>query len=517
MATVFTNGPIITLESSLPEADWLAVEGGQITGVGLGNPPTAADSYDLAGCCLLPGFQDAHVHPPIGGLAMNRCDLHEVDPGDYLDTISSYAASHPDEPWILGGGWAMHDFAGGIALAAVLDAVVPDRPVLLHGTEGHGAWANTKALRLGSIDSATPDPDDGRIERFADGAPNGTLQEGAVALVERVIPPVSITDLRDGITSARRYLTGLGITAWQDAWVTPEAQAAYLALDRAGELRATVVGALWWDRDRGIEQLDEIIERSRQGSSRFLPQAVKLMVDGVCENGTAAMLAPYSGSDDRGIQFIDREILLEAVPQIMAAGLQPHFHAIGDRAIRDSLDAVAAGDPGDVAATRPHIAHIQVIDPQDVPRFGQLGVTANAQALWACNDGCMLDLTAPRLGERTLLQYPFRSLIDGGAYFACGSDWSVSTADPFAQMAVATTRRDNSAAEPFVPEQAVTRAEALHAFTMGSARVNHRETESGSLTAGKVADMVVASENPLTAPDLAAVAAEATFISGRAV
>ena len=517
MATVFTNGPILTLEPSLPVADWLVVDGGRISGIGLGDPPGAAATYDLAGRCLLPGFQDAHVHPPMGGLAMNRCDIHEVDPADYLDTIAAYAGSHPAEDWILGGGWAMHDFAGGMALASVLDSIVPDRPVLLHGSEGHGAWANTRALQMAGIDAGTADPPDGRIERFDDRSPNGTLQEGAVALVEMVVPPTTVAEVRAGIVSGQRYLTALGITAWQDAWVTGEAQEAYLAADRAGELHGTVIGALWWDRERGVEQIDEIIERSKQGSERFLPRAVKFMVDGVCENGTAAMLTPYEGSADRGIQFIDRAILLEAVPRIMAAGLQPHFHAIGDRAIRDALVAVDAGDPAHVAAVRPHIAHIQVIDPKDVPRFGQLGVAANAQAFWACYDGCMIELTAPRLGERTTLQYPFRSLIDGGAPFACGSDWSVSTADPFAQMAVATTRREDNAAEAFVPEQAITREEALRGFTMGSAWVNHREQESGSLVAGKFADMVVASENPLEAKDLFLVTAEATFIGGAAI
>jgi predicted amidohydrolase YtcJ len=281
VATVFTNGPILTMESSLPMADWLVVDGGRITGVGLGDPPVAPDRYDLAGRCLLPGFQDAHVHPPIGGLAMNRCDIHEVEPAQYLDTIAAYAASHPNEEWILGGGWAMHDFPGGLALASVLDSVVPDRPVLLHGSEGHGAWANTRALQLAGIDATTLDPQDGRIERFDDGSPNGTLQEGAVALVERVVPPTKVAELQAGIVSAQRYLTSLGITGWQDAWVTEEVQEAYLAIDRAGELRGTVIGSLWWDRERGVEQIDDLIERSHNRSAQFSPRSVKLMVDGV--------------------------------------------------------------------------------------------------------------------------------------------------------------------------------------------------------------------------------------------
>ncbi len=453
---------------------------------------------------------------------MNRCDLNEVAPARYLDTIAAYAAAHPELPWILGGGWAMHDFAGGIARAELLDTVVADRPVLLHGSEGHGAWVNSAALELAGVDAATPDPSDGRIERDPDGKPNGTLQEGAVDLVERVTPPLEVDELRAGIVTAQGYLLGLGITAWQDAWVTATAQAAYLDADRHGELVASVVGALWWDRNRGPEQLDELIERSRDGSGRFRPGAVKLMVDGVCENGTASMLEPYeadfrNAAADRGIQFISRDVLLEAVPRIMAAGLQPHFHGIGDKAIRDSLDAVAAAKREDAVRTRPHVAHIQVIDRADVPRFGALGVAANAQCLWACNDECMVDLTKPRLGARAALQYPFRSLLDSGARLVCGSDWSVSTADPFAQMAVATTRSHRVDAEPFEVGQALTRREALRGFTLGSAWINHREDVSGSLRAGKRADLVLASDNPLTVEDLNDVCVVATFVGGAVV
>ncbi|NND03771.1 MAG: amidohydrolase [Acidimicrobiia bacterium] len=516
MATLFHNGSIVTMEPG-PEPDWLVVDGASVAGVGFGPPPNTEERFDLDGRCLLPGLQDAHVHPPIGGVAMNRCDLHEVQPAAYLETIAAYAAANPDLPWILGGGWAMHDFAGGIARADLLDTVVPDRPALLHGSEGHGAWANSHALRLAGIDASTPDPIDGRIERLPGGAPIGTLQEGAVALVERVTPPTTLAELRAGIVTAQQYLLGHGITGWQDAWVTPQTQAAYIEADSRGELIATAVGAMWWDRGLGIEQIPELVGRSRDSSPRFRPTAVKLMVDGVCENGTASMLEPYESGEGFGIQFITREVLLEAVPRIMEAGLQPHFHGIGDKAIRDALDAVAAGDPIDVARTRPHIAHIQVVDEADVERFGRLGVAANAQALWACNDGCMVDLTKPRLGARARQQYPFRSLIDEGARLACGSDWSVSTADPFAQMAVATTRTHDDSADPFEPQQALTRREALHGFTVGSAWINHREDESGSLRSGKRADLVVVTDNPLAVADLRDVAVTDTFVGGVAV
>ena len=157
MATLFYNGPILTVEAG-PAPEWLVVEAGLIAGVGFGPPPNTEERYDLDGRCLLPGLQDAHVHPPIGGVAMNRCDLHHLEPPEYIAAISSYAARHPDLPWILGGGWSMPDFPGGIARAELLDKAVPDRPALLYGSEGHSAWANSAALRLAGVDAATPDP-----------------------------------------------------------------------------------------------------------------------------------------------------------------------------------------------------------------------------------------------------------------------------------------------------------------------------------------------------------------------
>lgn len=510
--TVFVNGPIWTGTTERP--DWVAVEGSRIVSVGHGVPPDG-ERFDLDGRCLLPGFQDAHVHPAIGGLAMLRCELHGVDPSDYVSTIAAYAEANPDAAWILGGGWPMNAFAGGIAHRDTLDAVVPDRPVLLHSSEGHAAWVNTRALAVAGIDHTTPDPPNGRIERDPDGTPNGTLQEGAVDLVERFAPEDTETEVARAILAAQTHLISLGITGWQDAWVRAVDHAAYHQLVRDGRLKAHVFGSLWWDRERDIDQLDELVAMSREGAQKYRPGGIKLMVDGVIENGTGAMCSPYIGTNDLGLMFLDDPTLGAVVPRIMALGLQPHFHAIGDRAIRSALNAVQAGDRADIAAVRPHIAHIHVIDPVDVPRFGALGVAANAQSLWACHDETMVDLTIPRLGAtRTTWQYPFRSLVDGGAHLAAGSDWSVSTADPFAQMAVAVTRASADAPEPLLPHQALTRVEALRAFTVGSAWVNHDETRSGTIEVGKAADLVVASDDPLTVADLASVRTEATYIGG---
>jgi hypothetical protein len=272
---------------------------------------------------------------------------------------------------------------------------------------------------------------------------------------------------------------------------------------------------LVWDRYRGVEQLDELLAMTLEGTDRYRPTAIKFMVDGVIENGTGAVCSPYVDTDDVGLLFLDADLLNEVVPRVMAAGIQPHFHAIGDRAIKIALDSVAAGTRNDATNVRPHIAHIHLVDPADVPRFAELGVAANAQALWACNDLTMVDLTIPRLGaERAGWQYPFRAFIDAGAHLAAGSDWSVSTANPFAQMAVAVTRATAAAPEPFLPDQALTRVEALRAFTIGSAWVDHDEQRAGTIEVGKEADLVIASDDPLTVGDLASVRVEATMVRG---
>jgi hypothetical protein len=493
------------------------IDGKRITAVGEG-PPPLGDIFDLEGRTLIPGLQDAHVHPPIGGLAMIRCELHDVDPGEYARVIGEYADAHPDKPWIIGGGWPMNVFEGGIARREVLDRVVPDRPVLLHSTEGHAAWVNSAALAAAGVDASTPDPPFGRIERDPDGTPNGTLQEGAVDLVEKFAPADTVDEVMEGIVAAQRHLLSLGITGWQDAWVRPVDHDAYTRLDGCRELIARVAGSLWWDRERGIDQLEDLIAMVGEKGDRYQPLGIKLMVDGVIENGTGAMCSPYADSGDNGITFLPREMLIDIVPRIMAAGIQPHFHAIGDCAIRSALDAVEAGNPEHAERVRPHIAHIHVMDPLDVPRFAQLGVTANAQALWACNDDTMTNLTVGRLGpERVEWQYPFRSLLDAGARLAAGSDWSVSTADPFAQMAVAVTRRTKDDPTPLLPEQSLTVEEALTAFTRGSAYVNHDERRAGSIRPGKAADLLVISDDPFSVEDLSTISVDATFVAGSVV
>lgn len=510
---LFTGGPVLTPAGRTATA--VAVTGDRITAVGnaevhdLTGPGT--EVVDLAGRLLLPGFQDAHVHPVPAGLELTQCDLTGARTAkDTLAAVRAYADAHPEREWITGGGWSMEAFEGGTPTKELLDAVVPDRPVYLPNRDHHGAWVNTRALELAGVTRDTPDPADGRFERDASGEPTGMLQEGAMQYVGRITPPATSADRLAALLHAQRHLHALGITAWQDALVgtflgMPDPSEAYLTAARDGSLTARVVGALWWDRARGAEQIPELVERRAALShGRFRATSVKLMLDGVAENGTASLLDPYldkcgCATANRGTSFIDPARLPAYVTELDALGFQCHFHALGDRAVRDALDAVEvarkANGPSD---TRPHLAHLQVVHPDDVPRFAHLGATANIQPLWAAHEPQMDELTIPFLGpERTAWQYPFGALLNSGARLAAGSDWPVSSPDPLQGIHVAVNRVAPDAGDTpvFLPAERIGLAEALVAYTAGSAYVNHLD-DTGEVRAGALADLVVLDRDP---------------------
>jgi len=360
---------------------------------------------------------------------------------------------------------------------------------------------NTRALEVAGITAATADPADGRIERTADGGPQGTLHEGAMALVERLLPETTIDEVVEGLLLAQAYLQRLGITAWQDAWVDAQGLEAYRRLAGAGRLTSRVVAAQWWQRDRGDEQIAGMVEeRSRSSIGRLTAGTVKLMLDGVIENFTASVLEPYldghgQPTANRGLDFIDPEALKGHVTRLDGLGFQVHLHALGDRAVRQGLDAVeAARQANGMTDTRPHLAHLQLVDPADWPRFPALGAGANIQPLWARAEPQMTELTIPFLpAERVGLHYPFASLRRAGARLVGGSDWMVSTPNVMQQIEVAVRRvdPDHREREPFLPDERIDLVTALDAYTMGGAWANHADDTTGSIEIGKLADLVV--------------------------
>ncbi len=559
---------------AVPSAVQVAVVDGRIAAVDADlsawrGPDT--EVVDLAGGMLHAGFVDAHIHPIQGGLERLGCDLSDgSSAADYARLITDYARLNPprgcdaSRAWITGGGWAMSAFPGGTPSVAELDAIEPIRPVFLYNRDHHGAWANSAALALAGITADTPDPTDGRIERLPDGSPQGTLHEGAAALVAAVAPAATPDDEYAALLEAQRYAHSFGITAWQDAIVGDYFGASDTALvyRRAlaeGRLTVDVVGALWWDRTRGVEQVPELVARREAHAaelgpaSRFRLSAVKIMADGVVENGTASMLEPYRVLDGAspsehptGIAFVGGQALTDAIVALDAAGFSAHVHVIGDRAVRDALDAFEAAAAANDWSERPlsdvrrhHLAHLQFVHPDDVARFAALGVTANMQALWACNEQQMRELTVPLVGpERAATQYPFASILRaGGASGAAtdarprlcaGSDWPVSTPDPWQAIHVAVNRTlpaddPEHDPEPLLAHEALTLAEAFDAYTAGSAFINGRGTGdvevTGVIAVGAVADLAATDRDPFAGPAVSIHTTRyvGTWVAGRRV
>ncbi|MCX4530852.1 amidohydrolase [Streptomyces sp. NBC_00841] len=535
---VFTRGAVFTADPARTRATSLAVVGDRIAAVGhdevreLIGPGT--EVVDLRGKLLLPGFQDAHIHAVFGGTELAECDLTgTVGVEEYLGRIRAYADAHPDHLWITGGGWSMESFDGGLPTRQLLDSVVPDRPVLLSNRDHHGAWANTRALELAGITASTPDPADGRIEREPDGTPSGMLQEGASALVSRLVPASTPADRLAGLLRAQKLLHSLGVTGWQDALLgvfsgRPDPSDAYLTAARDGSLTARVTGALWWDRERGAEQIDELVAlREKLNHGRFRAGSVKIMQDGIAENFTAAMTSPYldgcgCATANSGLSFVDPRELRSHVTRLDALDFQVHFHALGDRAVREALDAIeAAVEANGHRGNRHHLAHLQVVHPDDLARFARLGAIANIQPLWAAHEPQMDELTIPFLGpERAAWQYPFGDLLRAGATLAAGSDWPVSSPDPIEGLHVAVNRMEPGATDGrvFLPEQRLDLATAVAAYTAGTAHVNGLD-DTGSLRPGNLADLVVLDRDIFTAPpeEIAEARVLRTYVGGTLV
>jgi len=298
-ADLVVHGDVWTGDAVRRWAHGVAVRGDRIVAVGSPaelSPLVGPATRVVEAPMVVPGFQDSHIHAPFAGRNLRNVYLLDTHGREaYLEQIRAYADAHPDREWILGGGWAMEFFPGGNPHKDDLDAIVPDRPVFLFNKDTHGAWVNSRALEIAGIDDSTPDPADGRYERDADGRITGMLHEGAAySFDERFVPKPSHDEWKAAILVAQEHLHRLGITAWQDAWVTPQTQDAYADLADEGLLTARVVGALWWDRHRGLDQIEELVSRrDRSLRDRFRPTTVKIMTDGVLENYTGSLLAPY--------------------------------------------------------------------------------------------------------------------------------------------------------------------------------------------------------------------------------
>jgi len=529
-ATLFSGGAIWTGSA---DTDALLIVDGIVRAVGnqaraLAAQTATVDHVDLDGGFLMPSFGDGHAHPLYGGLesvgpAVRGCA--SVD--EIVLAVKQFAADNPGDEWIVGASYDGSLAPDGLFDARWLDAAVPDRPVVLRAWDYHTVWCNTVAIERAGITADTPDPVLGEIPHRADGSVLGTLREwGATDLVSAVMPARDEKLRVSALGTAADYFLARGVTWAQDAWVEPADVATYVEAARAGALRMRFNLALYADPRHFDLQVAQFAESRRQvervGSPLLTANTVKFFADGVIENETGALLAPYcSGLHSHGMRTWEGDSLAEAARRVDELGLQIHIHAIGDAAIRQALDAIEYTVKRNPARDRrPVIAHVQLADDADLGRFAELGVIPNMQPLWAQMDALMTVLTVPRLGvERSDRQYRMRSLTTSGARLALGSDWPVSSGAPLEGIAVAVSRRtENGDPEGgWTPHEILPIEAALAAYTAGVSYQAFAESNWGTIAPGASADLVVLDRDPRTTPalDIPAVTVRATYLRGQ--
>jgi predicted amidohydrolase YtcJ len=505
---ILTNAAVYTLNPAEPWAEAVAVAGGKIVYAGAGRGAgrfrgAATRTIDLRGRMVLPAFQDSHIHLIEGGVESRLCNLAGLEtPEAVYAAVTDYAARNPGRPWITGGRWDLPVFPAANPTKEALDEIVPDRPVCLFAADGHSAWVNTLALKIAGVTAKTPDPPGGRIERDPrTGEPTGTLRESASGLVSRHIPETTAADVLQGLRAGLEMTRRLGITSIIEASVERSELDAFAAMDRSGELDLRVLASLYVDPDKGLPEVARL-EKLREAyrGPRLKATTAKIFADGVVEAHTAALLEPYlDRPGDRGLPLLEPEAFDKLAVALDAAGFQIHVHAIGDWAIRMTLDALEAAEKANGARDlRHHIAHLELIDPADIPRFKALGVVANFQPLWAYADPYITKLTLPILGPaRSRWLYPIGSVLRTGAVVAGGSDWPVSSADPLEAIQVAVTRRgpDAPAGPAWIPEETADLRSMISAYTGNGAYLSHEEAVRGSIAPGKLADLIVLDKN----------------------
>lgn len=536
---VFINAAVYAVDERRSWHEAVAIDDGSIVYVGDGN---GAESFigestevvDLDGQMLLPGFHDSHIHIMIGVTDDDECDLLRIETETEVAAKLKACTELPgtgDDSWIIGGGWGEWLWPEANPRKGLLDALYPDRPVYLESSFGHSAWVNSKALEIAGVDADTEDPEAGRIERDPEtGEPSGTLRDAAMTLVKDKVPPFSIAQQMQRVRAGMALAHSVGITAviepgLDDALMQPIAN-----LADNGELDMRVLASMspigWQPAsfDEGV--FDYLATREQWRRPNIDVDSVKIYMDGVIEYGTSPLLEPYEDTDyGDGAEwfFYDQEVVDDYFTRFDAMGIQIHVHAIGDAAVRRALDGFEAMRAANGASDNRHqIVHLQLIDPADRPRFGELDVAAVFQSLWAYPDAAALELDVPMLGEaRTWQMYPIRSVQDSGGRVVGGSDYWVTDLNPLLAIETAITRQDPWSNEGPVlkKEESVDLASMIDAYTINGAYQMQLDDEQGSIEVGKRADLIVLDRNlfDIPASEISDAMVTMTIFDGRTV
>lgn len=512
---ILSGAKIYTLNPEQPWAGAIAVKRGKILAVGneteLGRyRDSNTQVMTFAGGMVLPGFHDSHTHVAESGIEMSQCPLHELTSVEaILEKIKS-CADKSNNGWVIGTGWSLTLFPPeGKADKNLLDEIVPDIPVYLDSIDGHSAWVNSRALQLADVNKDTPDPVNGVIERDPfSGEAIGTLRELAVNLVANIMPKPTIEQYEQAILFAISQHNRFGITSMVDSSVGDEYLQAYARLDLNNALNGRVITSMEYGTNFNtpVGSWDALTDKWKDYQGRQLrTRSIKLYLDGVLETETAALIEPYIGErHHHGILNFEANRLNEIVARFDADNFQVHMHAIGDAAVREGLDAIEfAQKQNGKKDNRHHISHLQLIHPEEITRFKQLDVTANFQALWAYPDEYIVNLNLPVVGQQRVdRMYPIGSIHKSGALITGGSDWTVSSLNPLDAIQVGVTREDPGGEAQGVlnPEEKVDLKTMIEAYTINGAWLMHQENVTGSIEAGKYADLVVLDKNLFELP-----------------
>ena len=509
---VIVNARVQTMSDRQPTAQAVAIRAGRIARVGddarvRALVGAATRVIDAGGATVLPGFIDTHMHPVTSSAQLDDCSAGDREL-KVADLAALLAACQPTRDprtgldWLLVGDLNPAGFKAG---RQDLDAIEAARPVLLKATDGHSSWLNSRALAAAGITRATPDVADGRIVRDASGDPTGHLIDGAQRLTDAAVPVDTFEAKVAALRRALPMLHATGLTSVMDASVAEAELEVLASLARGGELSLDVTTALEAEADGKVDSLPKLEDQRTRyaGLPNLRVNTVKVFVDGVMEFPTqsAALLEPYipvdgQGRSDTGNLYVDPDAFGRLATELDRRGFNLHAHAIGDRAVRVSLDAFAQARRalGEQSRAKFSIGHLQLVDPADWPRFAELDVYASFQLLWAQPDNYATDAVQPFIGPmRSAMMYPARSLLGNGATLVGGSDWNVSSPAPLEAIAVAMDRRDPEQPEkpPLAPLQSVALDVMLRAYTIDAARMLAIDGETGSLVEGKQADLIV--------------------------
>jgi predicted amidohydrolase YtcJ len=511
---IVINGQVYSAESDeLAEA--VAVRGNKVIRVGSNREiqrlrRAQTTVIDAEGGAVLPGFNDAHTHLVSGGLSLDQVRLDDATTVDEIrNTIRVWAEANPERQWVTGRGWYYQPFNGAMPTRQMLDALVPDRPAYLVAYDGHTGWANTAALKAAGITRSTRNPAGGIIVRDSrTGEPAGALKETAMALMSKVAPQPTDEDRLAAIRAAIQEAHRLGITSVQDAGGAAGDLELYDRLRKRKQLTLRVYQALRADAsltEAGLEELEQI--RTRFADDPLLKTgAIKLVADGVIEAHTAAMLEPYANRSTKGDGRFTPEQMNATVGMLDRRGWQVMTHAIGDAAVRMTLDAyeaAAKANPAPERGRRHRIEHIETIDPADVPRFGRLGVVASFQPVHATPSPTPGDVWSTNIGEaRAARGWLWHSIAKAQGPLAFGSDWPVMTLDPMIGLHVAVTRTTAEGLPKggWIPGERLPIRRAIQVYTRDGAWASFDEQRKGTLARDMLADIVVLSDDIFSAP-----------------